>query len=318
MLIQRLRNGERLLKRMLTLLLSCATLAVDDSSFTWPSCLTGQTGYGVSYKPLHCPCKANGTFFVPTGVTTIPPAAFAWCTKITSVTGMADVTSIKDHAFAYSGLNNIHWPAGATVIPRWAFDEATELRKITGLDALTDVGGWAFYGTRNLPDVFLPANCSVGPSAFEASRGTPKVGNHEFYGTHIPPPSPPPQPPRAPPHPPKAPPVLPPPEAVPSQTGEGRPNAPPPQPPPPTMAESKATTENSSDQRLEVVLPVTGACVALAVGAIIFVVIARRRSRTRAFARHQGPGVEKGRPGVESHPVVAPDGDVSLATRSVS
>ena len=62
----------------------------------------------------------------------------------------------------------------------------------------------------------------------------------------------------------------------------------------------------------------SGACIALVVAATSIVVVARRRSRSGAFARHPGPGAEKGRPVVESHPVVAPDGDVSLATKSVS
>jgi hypothetical protein len=308
MLAQRLRNDERLSKRMLTLLLSCSTLAADDS-FTWPSGCTGETGYQTHYQS-NCPCTATGTFFVPTGVTTIPPAAFAWCTGITSVTGMADVTSIKESAFAYSGLNNIHWPAAATEVPGWAFDEAKTLRKITGLDAVTNVGGWAFNGITNLPHVYLPANCTVGSSAFENTGGH-TVGNHIFYGTHTPPPSPPPRPPTAPPAPPSSPSTPPsPPSPV---STPPLPTSPPSPPPPPQRP------LDTSDQRLEAVLLVSaGACIALVVAATIIVVIARRRCRSRAFARHPGSGAEMGRPVVESHPVVAPDGDVSLATKSVS
>jgi len=312
MLVQRLQSYERLLKRMLTLLLSCSTLAVDDASFTWPSGCTGRTGYQTEYQSS-CPCTATGTFFVPTGVTTIPPAAFAWCTRITSVTGMADVTSIKESAFAYSGLNNIHWPAGATDVPGWAFDEAKTLSKITGLDAVTNVGGWAFFGINNLPHVYLPANCIVGSSAFENTGGH-TVGTHLFYGTHAPPPPPPPHPPKAPPasSPPPSSPSTPPSSPSPVSTPP-LPTSPPSPPPPPQRP------LDTGDQRLEVVLLVSaGACIALVVTATIIVVIARRRIRSRAFARHPGPGAEMGRPVVESHPVVAPDGDVSLATKSVS
>ena len=312
MLVQRLQSYERLLKRMLTLLLSCSTLAVDDASFTWPSGCANETGYQLDYQ-TNCPCTTTGTFFVPTGVTTIPPAAFAWCTRITSVTGMADVTSIKESAFAYSGLNNIHWPAGATDVPGWAFDEAKTLSKITGLDAVTNVGGWAFFGINNLPHVYLPANCIVGSSAFENTGGH-TVGTHLFYGTHAPPPPPPPHPPKAPPasSPPPSSPSTPPSSPSPVSTPP-LPTSPPSPPPPPQRP------LDTGDQRLEVVLLVSaGACIALVVTATIIVVIARRRIRSRAFARHPGPGAEMGRPVVESHPVVAPDGDVSLATKSVS
>ena len=126
---------------MLTVLVINSALAVDVS---WPSSCAGQTGYDTSYPSL-CPCTASGTFEVPAGVTTIPSNAFGHCTGITSVTGMSDVTTIDEAAFAYSGVQSIHWPSGATEIPKKAFDEAKSLSKITGLDVVSSVGGWAFY-----------------------------------------------------------------------------------------------------------------------------------------------------------------------------
>ena len=172
---------------MLTVLVINSALAVDVS---WPSSCAGQTGYDTSY-PSMCPCTASGTFEVPAGVTTIPSNAFGHCTGITSVTGMSDVTTIDEAAFAYSGVQSIHWPSGATEIPKKAFDEARSLSKITGLDVVSSVGPWAFYAALELPHVYLPAGCTVGGEAFLGTGGH-TVGTHAFYGTHIPPESPPP------------------------------------------------------------------------------------------------------------------------------
>ena len=288
MLVHRPRNGDCLLKRLLTFLVSCSTLAVDDASFNWPSGCTGDTSYQTHYQSS-CPCTTTGTFFVPTGVTSIPASAFIWCIGITSVTGMADVTTIAESAFAYSGLESIQWPAGVTEVPQHAFDEAVKLRKITGLDAVINVGGWAFFGINDLPHVYLPANCAVGSKAFVGSGGH-TVGEHSFYGTHTLPLSPPPHPPTSP--------------------------APAPSPPTTTTSPPSRPPKSSDSPRLEVVLPIAASCFSLAIAAAIVAVIAHRRSRSRAFVRQLGPGAEKGRPIVESHPVVAPDGDVSLATKT--
>lgn len=176
-------------------------------AITWPSGCTGRSGYETSYQ-TNCPCSAT-SFFVPPHVTTIPSAAFAWCTLLTSITGMAGVTSVGPNAFSYSAIVSIHWPAGAQLIPNWAFDEASSLSSITGLDNVNSIGMYAFYGSSSLAHVYLPAGTTVGTNAFQGADGH-TIGNHAFYGTGLPPESPPPPAPSPPPAP------LPPPAPPPS------------------------------------------------------------------------------------------------------
>ena len=111
-----------------------------------------------------------------------------------------------------------------------------------------------------------------------------------------PPPSPPPKP-----LPPPSSPLLSPPPQLPTETSSG-----------------SAGSSSGSDVVLPVSLSLVG--VAAVVAAVILVLVSRRRRRSAVNRQPdpEAPGAQTSLVARESHPVVAPDGDVSLATKAMA
>ena len=175
----------------------------------WPSsCANGtfvkqDDGHYSGTVPTEASCTCTATsFHVPSHETVIPSSAFAWCSSLTNITGMAEsaVTSLGPYAFYASGITSLEWPPLATTIPYRAFWERNSMTiaRITGLDGVTEVEIQAFRAAYQLPKVYLPPGCIVGWDAFKNTGGGYQVGVHTYYGTHAPPAPPSPPPPQAP------------------------------------------------------------------------------------------------------------------------
>jgi len=88
------------------------------------------------------PGKADSTFDIPAGVTTIKESAFKNCMNLTRITVPNSVKTIQSLAFSYcSNLQEINIPANTTSIYPYAFDYCPILRNLEG-DA----------GNESLPD----------------------------------------------------------------------------------------------------------------------------------------------------------------------
>ena len=75
----------------------------------WPSSCAGESSCSVGSSA----CTFAGNFTVPAHETLIPKYAFAYCSDLVGIVGMAGVTSIGDYAFHKSGLTgNFAWPVG--------------------------------------------------------------------------------------------------------------------------------------------------------------------------------------------------------------
>ncbi len=108
------------------------------------------------------------TYDIPKGVTSIGDDAFAYCSKLTSVTIPESVTSIGDWAFVNcNGLTSITIPNGVTTIGDYAFDGCNSLASVTIPNGVTSIGDYAFDGCNSLASVTIPDSVtSIGYDAF--------------------------------------------------------------------------------------------------------------------------------------------------------
>jgi len=84
--------------------------------------------------------KVKIDYAIPDGVTSIGDSAFAYCTRLTSITIPDGVTTIEDTAFfSCSSLTSITIPDGVTTIGDGAFDGCSSLTSITIPDSVTSI-----------------------------------------------------------------------------------------------------------------------------------------------------------------------------------
>ena len=89
--------------------------------------------------------KADTTFAVPEGVTTIGGYAFRYCNSLTSIVIPEGVTTIGDYAFYFcTSLTSIELPDSLTTICDYAFADCTSLTSIVIPEGVTTIGEWAF------------------------------------------------------------------------------------------------------------------------------------------------------------------------------
>ncbi|MDE7395540.1 MAG: leucine-rich repeat domain-containing protein [Clostridiales bacterium] len=117
---------------------------------------------------VHIPEAVSGAITVPSGITEIGEAAFAYCGKLTGITLPQGVTSIGDSAFyACIRLTEITIPQGVTSIGAEAFYGCFKLTDISLPQGLTSIGSGTFYGCINLKSINLPQYVtSIGNEAF--------------------------------------------------------------------------------------------------------------------------------------------------------
>ncbi len=123
--------------------------------------ITGYTGPGGA---VTIPSTMNG---LP--VTSIGSVAFAYCTRMTSVTIPNSITNIEDGAFKFcGGLTSVQIPKSVTHMGNLAFGGCTHLTGVALGDSVTSIGNWAFFNCTSLSGVTVPGSVtSIGSCAFQ-------------------------------------------------------------------------------------------------------------------------------------------------------
>lgn len=104
------------------------------------------------------PCY-EGAFTIPEGVTHVPTAAFAGCTKLTEVALPESLTGIANSAFENcSALTEITVSGNVEYIGEYAFRNCVNLKKAVLEDGIDYIYFGAFEGCEKLERVTLPSN----------------------------------------------------------------------------------------------------------------------------------------------------------------
>jgi len=99
---------------------------------------------------------------IPSSVTSIGGAAFAFCSGLTSITIPSSVTSIGNYAFAYcSGLTSVTIPSSVTSIGEGTFAYCSGLTSVTIPSSVTSIGWYAFAYCSGLTSVTIPSSVTT-------------------------------------------------------------------------------------------------------------------------------------------------------------
>ena len=120
---------------------------------------------------LTYPNGKQGSYAIPTSVTSIGAGAFQGCTGLSSVSIPDSVTIVGDNAFTgCTGLTNVNIGDGVTSIGGEAFSGCTGLTSVSVPDSVTSIGEYAFQGCTGLTSANI-GNGSTGYQAFQGCTG---------------------------------------------------------------------------------------------------------------------------------------------------
>ena len=113
-------------------------------------------------------CSRLTSLTLPAGITSIGESAFDRCSGLTSLTLPAGITSIGSSAFGLcSGLTSLTLPAGITQIDNYVFLGCSGLTSINLPTSITQIGDLAFIECSGLTSISLPASITkIGEQAF--------------------------------------------------------------------------------------------------------------------------------------------------------
>ncbi|MBN2730576.1 MAG: leucine-rich repeat protein [Bacteroidales bacterium] len=105
---------------------------------------------------IQCPTSKNGSYIVPSSVSSIGRAAFNFCSGLTNVTIPASVTSIGYATFAKcDGLTSMKLPSSIISLGWYAFAECSQLTTITIPSSIITIDIGAFLGCKGLRSIYV-------------------------------------------------------------------------------------------------------------------------------------------------------------------
>ena len=150
--------------------------------------------------------KTEASYSIPSGVTSIAPYAFYWCSSLTSVTipdsmmyvgpfvfigcnSLKDISVLASNEYYYSE-NGVLFNKAKTELIHYPAGKTETLYSIP--DSVTSIGGYAFYDCDNLTNIVIPDSVtSIGSCAFENCNsltsitipdGVTSLGLYTFFG----------------------------------------------------------------------------------------------------------------------------------------
>ena len=117
---------------------------------------------------IRCPGGKQGNYQIPDYVTKIGPAAFYYCTSLTSIEIPSSVTTIGVAAFSNCrGLTSIKIPSSVTSIGESAFYYCTSLTSIEIPSSVTAIENSTFVNCTSLTSIEIPSSVtSIGDNVF--------------------------------------------------------------------------------------------------------------------------------------------------------
>jgi hypothetical protein len=124
---------------------------------------------------------------IPSSVTTIGYASFAYCDRLADVTLGNSIVTVGDFAFyACKKLGSIIIPNTATTIGTAAFDYCNSLASLTIGNSVTTIGEYAFMECTGLTSVTIPGSVTtIHGQAFAYCKGLTEVINLSTVPQHI-------------------------------------------------------------------------------------------------------------------------------------
>ena len=161
------------------------SISIGSASATYSS-IDGALFNKTATTLLLYPFGKQGSYTIPTNVTSIGELAFANCTGLTSVNIPNSVTSIEDYAFfECTGLISVNIPNSVTSMGDGAFFGCTGLTSVNIGASATSIEDYAFAGCTGLTSVVIPFYITPSPLAFPVSVAftrdyTSLVGRNDF------------------------------------------------------------------------------------------------------------------------------------------
>ena len=114
-------------------------------------------------------CSRLTSLTLPAGITSIGEFAFMNCSKLTSVVIPSGVTSIESETFAQcTGLTSIVIPSSVTSIGDGAFSNCDSLSDIIMTSGVTSIGNQVFEFCYDLASIIIPSSVtSIGKGTFK-------------------------------------------------------------------------------------------------------------------------------------------------------
>jgi len=121
---------------------------------------------------IQCPTSKIGSYIVPSSVSSISRAAFAFCSGLTNVTIPSSVTSIEYGAFSNcNGLTSMNLPSSVTSLGWYAFAECSQLTTISIPYSIITIDVGAFSGCTGLRSIYvykeIPPSLDIFSKVFE-------------------------------------------------------------------------------------------------------------------------------------------------------
>jgi len=147
--------------------------------------LCSKTGKTVKYYPT----GRQGSYTMPSKVTTIDSNAFNFCTGLTAIQFSSNLVTIRTEAFeGCTGLTKITIPDSVTKLGDYAFMDCTGLTEVHLGTGLARSGSMIFMGCTALKTATIPGTCKrMEQSLFERCRSLESVTIEEgveYIGIH--------------------------------------------------------------------------------------------------------------------------------------
>ena len=118
--------------------------------------------------------KADASYKIPDGVTSVGQGAFAFCEKLLSISIPGTVTDIGQDAFYSTGIKSVTLPVSLRTIGRSAF-QCSALQSVVIPEGVTSLGDGVFAGCPDLRSATIPGTVSAIPASCFSDSGLESV-----------------------------------------------------------------------------------------------------------------------------------------------